>query len=99
LLDIKPILTINLGEVSQYKTTRRWSQAKNELINSMKQMVKKGENLIVSVGDSDTKEEGDEMAERIKDTFKPKQLMRVEIGCVVGTHLGPGGIGITFYEE
>jgi len=99
LLDIKPVLTINLGEVSQYKTTRRWSQAKNELINSMKQMIKKGENLIVSVGDSDTKEEGDEMAERIKDTFKPKQLMRVDIGCVVGTHLGPGGIGITFYEE
>jgi DegV family protein with EDD domain len=99
LLDIKPVLTINLGEVSQYKTTRRWNQAKNELIDSMKHMVKNGENLIVSVGDSDAKEEGDEMAERIKDTFKPKQLTRVDIGCVVGTHLGPGGIGITFYEE
>jgi len=99
LLDIKPILTINLGEVSQYKTTRRWNQAKNELIDSMKHMVKNGENLIVSVGDSDAKEEGDEMAERIKDTLKPRQLMRVDIGCIVGTHLGPGSIGITFYEE
>jgi len=41
LLDIKPILTLNLGEVSQFKSTRRWSQAKKELINSMKDMLKK----------------------------------------------------------
>ncbi len=31
LLEIKPVLTLHLGEVSQYKTTRRWNQAKNEL--------------------------------------------------------------------
>jgi len=65
----------------------------------MKNMTEKGENMVVSVGDSDAKEDGDEMAERIKATFNPKQLLRVDIGCIVGAHLGPGGIGITFYEE
>ena len=99
LLDIKPILTINFGEVSQFKTTRRWGQAKIELINSMKNMIVNGEKMVVSVADSDAKEEGDEMAERIKETFNPRQLLRVDIGCIVGTHLGPGSIGITFYEE
>lgn len=99
MLEIKPILTIKYGEVSSFKNTRRWNQAKAELINSMKEMVKNPENLVVSVGDSDAKEDGDEIAERIKSTFNPKQLLRVDIGCIVGTHLGPGGIGITFYEE
>jgi DegV family protein with EDD domain len=33
VLEIRPILTLRLGEVSQFKTTRRFSQAKNELIN------------------------------------------------------------------
>jgi len=99
ILEIKPILTIHDGEVSQFKTTRRWNQAKSELIQSMKNMVKNPQNLIVSVGDSDAKEDAAEMEERIKGEFNPKKIYRVDIGAVVGTHLGPGGIGITFYEE
>ncbi|HEY4663067.1 MAG TPA: DegV family protein [Candidatus Humimicrobiaceae bacterium] len=99
LLEIKPILTIHDGEVSQFKTARRWNQAKTELINSMKTMVKNPQNLIVSVGDSDAKEDAAEMYEKIKETFNPKKIFRVDIGAVVGTHLGPGGLCIIFYEE
>ncbi|MBN2073326.1 MAG: DegV family protein [Actinobacteria bacterium] len=99
LLEIKPILTIRDGEVAQFKTTRRWNQAKTELLNSMESMIKNPGNLVVSVGDSDTEEDGREMFERIKEKFNPKNIFRVNIGTIVGTHLGPGGIGITFYEE
>ena len=76
LLEINPILTIHQGEVSQYKTTRRWSQAKTELIESMKTMVKKPENLIVYVADSDAKESGDEIFERVKAEVNPKAVYR-----------------------
>ncbi|MEA2016315.1 MAG: DegV family protein [Actinomycetota bacterium] len=99
LLEIKPILTLHDGEVAQFKTTRRWNQAKTELINSMKTMVKEPRKLIVSIGDSDAKKDAIDMYERIKDTFNPKEIIRVDIGAIVGTHLGPGGLGITFYEE
>jgi len=99
LLEIKPVLTLNYGEVSQFKTTRRWKQAKNELISSIESMVDNPQNMIVSVADSDARDEGDEMKQRIEATFHPKQLLRVEFGCILGTHLGPGAIGITFYED
>jgi DegV family protein with EDD domain len=99
LLEIKPILTINAGEVSQYKTTRRWNQAKIELINSMETMITEPDKLTVSIGDSDAVEDAREMEDRIEERFSPKKIIRVKIGAVVGTHLGPGGIGITFYEE
>ncbi len=99
LLEIKPILSIYDGEISQFKTTRRWNQAKTELINSMKTMIKNPQNLTVSIGDSDAKEDAAEMYDRIKETFNPKEILRVDIGVIVGTHLGPGGLGITFYEE
>lgn len=98
LLEIKPILTINLGEVSPYKNTRRWSQAKNEIINSMKVILPEPKNLIVSVGDLDLRDDGEEMAERIKEEFKPAELIRVDFGVIVGAHLGPA-IGITFYDR
>jgi DegV family protein with EDD domain len=99
LLEIKPILTLNLGEVSQFKTTRRWKQAKNEMIKTMESTVKNGNRLVVSVCDSDVGEEGDIMAERIRKTFNPSELIRGSIGCIVGTHLGPGAIAIAYYEK
>src|SRR4030042_3311004 len=94
VLEIRPILTLHMGEVSQFKTTRRLSQAKNELINSMRSMVKDTNKLTVIVSDSNATAEGDEMARRIKETFTPKQIMRAEIGPVVGNNLGPGGIAV-----
>ncbi len=99
LLEIKPILTLNLGEVSPFKNTRRWSQAKIELFSTMESMVKNPESLHVFVGDSDMKDEGDEMAEKIKGRFGIKEIIRGEIGCIVGSHLGPGAIDVTFYED
>ncbi len=99
VLEISPILTVHMGEVSQFKTTRRFSQAKNELISSMKNMIKDMSKLMVIVSDSDAKAEGDEMTTRIRETFNPKQIIRAEIGAVVGNNLGPGGVTVTFYEE
>lgn len=99
LLEIKPCLTIKNGEVSQFKTTRRWNQAKKELVESMEKMVKDPNKLIVTVGNADAKEDSKEMIARIKETVNPKNVFAVGIGAVVGTHLGSGGIGISFYEE
>ena len=99
LLEIKPILTIHDGEVSQFKTARRWNKAKTEILNSMEAIIEDPTKLIVSVGDSDTEEDGVEMYDRIKEKFSPKEIFRVNVGAVVGTHLGPGGITISFYEK
>ncbi|MEE8324438.1 MAG: DegV family protein [Candidatus Humimicrobiaceae bacterium] len=99
LLEIKPILTLHDGEVSQFKTARRWNQAKTEIIDSMETLINDPSKLTVSVGDSDTEEDGTEMYDRIKEKFNPKKIFRVNIGAVVGTHLGPGGIAVSFYEN
>lgn len=99
ILEVNPILTLHLGEVSQFKTTRRWNQAKNELIESMRGMIENSGKLKVIVTDSDARAEGDEMAERIKREFNPGHIMRAEIGPIVGIHLGPDSVAVTFYEE
>jgi DegV family protein with EDD domain len=98
LLEIKPVLTLHLGEVSQYKTTRRWNQAKNELTSSIRSMITGTGSLVAAIADADLKEEGDEVSSKIIELFKPVFTFRTTIGCVVGTHLGPG-LAIAFYEE
>jgi DegV family protein with EDD domain len=99
ILEINPILTLNMGEVSQYKTTRRWNQAKNELIESMKSMVKNPGSVHAFVSDSNAASEGDAMAERIRNEIRPKETSRAFIGAIVGIHLGPGAVAVTFYED
>ncbi|MHB1347538.1 MAG: DegV family protein [Candidatus Humimicrobiaceae bacterium] len=99
LLELKPILTLHDGEVSPYKNTRRWEQGKQEIINLMESMVKNPQNLHVFVADSDMKTEGDDFASKIKNKFNPKELIRGEIGTVVGSHIGPGTLASTFYED
>ncbi|MDD3520184.1 MAG: DegV family protein [Actinomycetota bacterium] len=99
LLEIKPILTLNLGEVSPFKNTRRWSQAKIELLATMENMLKDPESAHIFVGDSDMKDEGDAMAEKIKEKFGTKEILRGDIGCIVGSHIGPGTLDVTFYED
>ena len=77
---------------------RIWNQAKNELIASMREMLKANSRLIASVADADMQDEGDEMEKVINESFNPLFLMRAKIGCIVGTHLGPG-LAVAFYEE
>ncbi len=99
ILEINPILTLNLGEVSQYKTTRRWNQAKTELVESMKSMIKDPSQTNVYVTDSNAKDEGDDLMQKIKNEINPKDIQRSYIGTIVGIHLGPGAVAATFYEE
>jgi len=99
LLEIKPILTLRDGEVALYKNSRTWTLAKKELLNSIEGLIKDSNKLTVSIGDVASSKEADDMEKNIKERFNPSQIIRVKIGIVVGSHLGIGGLGITFFEE
>ncbi|MDD3520223.1 MAG: DegV family protein [Actinomycetota bacterium] len=99
LLEVKPILTLKDGEVSLYKNSRRWELTKNEVLDSMEKLIKGNKRLTVSIGDVASKEEADEIESRIRQRFNPANLIRTKIGIVVGSHLGIGGLGITFFED
>jgi len=100
MLEIKPILTLKDGEVALYKNTRKWELAKKEVLESMESCLEnfsgKNLDLIVAIGDVANKEDADEIEEKIRKRFSPKDVIRTNIGIVVGSHLGIGGLGITF---
>ena len=98
LLDVIPILTLKDGEVSLYKNSRKWELAKKEVLDIMESLLKGKGELTVSIGDVGSREEADEIEIRLKERFKPARIIRTNIGIVVGSHLGIGGLGITFFE-
>jgi DegV family protein with EDD domain len=99
ILDIKPILTLTEdGHIGIFQTTRRWSKAKKKAIESVKDFISGKGDLTVVLSDANATDDIEEVEEEIKRIYNPKNILKVKIGIVVGTHVGTG-IGITFYEE
>lgn len=99
LLEVKPILTLKDGEVSLYRSTPKWEQAKKEMLNSMERSIKKEGNLTVSIGDVASDEEAGKLEKIIRERFNPAEVYRTKIGIVVGSHLGIGGLSVSFFQE
>ena len=97
MLEVKPILTLNDGEVSLYKKARKWEQAKDTIVSSVRQKTGGKENVVISVGDVDAEDEADSICQRLMEEVGPKEIIRTEVGIVVGSHLGIGGLGVTFH--
>jgi fatty acid-binding protein DegV len=52
-----------------------------------------------AVVDIDSIDEGDAVADQVKEQFNLSEIHRTGVSPVVGTHVGPGAIGIAFYAE
>jgi fatty acid-binding protein DegV len=44
-------------------------------------------------------EEAIRVAEQLIERFQPLETITSECGPVIGTHVGPGTVGVTFYIE
>ncbi len=98
MLELKPILTLVDGEISLYKKARKWEQAKEEIVNAVKADTAGCDNIVISVGDADAADEADAICGRLMDEVEPMEMVRTEVGIVVGSHLGIGGLGITYHK-
>jgi fatty acid-binding protein DegV len=54
------------------------------------------EAAVIDVG---SPEEGDAVAEQAKERFGISTVYRTAVSPAIGTHAGPGTVGIAFYAE
>ena len=52
-----------------------------------------------TVLDVDNEEEGDRVAEMVRQRFSVEKVIRTTVSPVVGTHAGPGTVGMVFYAQ
>jgi DegV family protein with EDD domain len=87
-LDIKPVLTLDDGEVVPYKRVRGKKRQMNTIVEELKPAAEAGKTLYF--GHVDTPESVSELAERLG----VEEELVSEIGGVVGCHIGPGTYGV-----
>ncbi len=99
-LQVKPITGVNIetGKVEPLARVRTRGKVIGKLIEIMDERIS-GTPLHVAVMHGDAGEEAKKLEQIVAERYKPVELMLSEITPVIGTHMGPGTIGLAFYNE
>ena len=99
LLSVKPVLTTNSqGGLSVYEKVSGRKKAVRSLCEKVARTIA-DYNYPVYVLDADCKEEGDELAAMIKARRPEAEIVRQTVGPVIGSHCGPGTLGVIFIAD
>lgn len=92
LLNIKPIIELNNGELKLLEKLRGKNKALSAIIDKIPSNVEKiGVCHVLDI------EDARKLKSKLEETFPNAIITIDELGPVVGAHLGPKGIGICFY--
>jgi len=99
LLDVKPVLHFTpQGTIEPYAKVRTRRAAIRKLVNVMEQEIANPEQQVIGISHSACFKDAQILADEIKQRFKVKDIWISDIGCVVGSHTGPGTLAL-FYTK
>jgi len=100
LLKVKPILAIRAGEVVPLKRVRGNSRAFQEFVDAFEAGSEDGPGLRTAIAHADAPARAEALKELVRRTRPQAQLELVtSLGPVVGTHAGPGTVGLFWFED
>jgi DegV family protein with EDD domain len=100
LLHIRPILTIEDGEVLPVKRVRGNRKAFAEFASRFESSTDDRPGLRVAIAQAEAPERADALAEMVRRTRPAAQLELVTtLGPVLGAHAGPGTVGFFWFQD
>lgn len=99
-LNIKPILSVNMeGKLVNLGKVMGRKKSLSELIIKMKTSIETPENQVVIIGHGDSLKDAEFLSSKLKNELHVKEVIMTQIGPIIGSHTGPGMIGLTFIGD
>lgn len=99
LLDVKPILHFTPdGRIEPFVKVRSRKAALRKLIDIMLEEIHNSENQVIGISHADCLDDAEYLALEIRNRICVKDILVSKIGCVVGSHTGPGTLAL-FYQR
>jgi DegV family protein with EDD domain len=98
-LNLKPLLAIKDGMVHPVTKVRSRRKALATLFQLLDEELAGKEAIHMAVLHVAAPEEAARLAEQLVERFHPVEMLHTECGPVVGTHAGPGTVGVVYYSE
>ncbi len=100
MLHIKPILTIDDGEVLPLKRVRGNQKAMQEFVSQFMKGSTDEPGLRVGIAHADAPERAEALVKMVRDVRPHAEVETVTtLGAVVGTHAGPGTVGFFWFTD
>jgi len=99
VLNIKPLLHLNEGQVDELMKVRTKRRALATMMDEAEERLGGARMGGAAVIDVNSGEEADRVAEMVKARFDLPVVYRAPVSPVIGAHAGPGTVGLAFYVE
>ncbi len=99
MLNIKPLLHLNDGCVEPLCQIRTKRRAVTEMLDRAEASLNGRPMEELAVIDVGCRDESQIVADRAKDRFNLSQVYLAPVSPVIGTHAGPGTVGLSFYAK
>lgn len=99
MLAIKPLLHLVDGKVEPLASVRTKRKAVNHMLDVLEEDVKGKSNVRAAVLNTLAVDEAEKVAAEVKQRINPIELSIVDLSPVIGTHVGPGAVGVIYYAE
>jgi DegV family protein with EDD domain len=98
LLGIKPILGLVDGEVAPVDRVRGGRAAHPRILEILRDRVDPARPVVVGLSHGNAAAWADRLEKLVRDAFPVAELIAAEVGPVVGTHAGPGVVGVSLFQ-
>lgn len=96
-LNLKPILQLDEGKIDALERVRTSKRAHDRLIELLKSSVNGHEHInMMGVVAAAAPESAAHLLNEIKRNFSPKEILTANLSPVIGTHTGPGTVGVAY---
>lgn len=97
LLQIKPILTVEDGKTTVFTKVRTKKKAIDKIVNTVLEQNSKTPIKGLIVHHINCESEGQELADRLKNSLGLDNIKIQSIGPIIGLHVGPRSIGVAYH--
>ncbi len=98
-LKLKPLLTVEGGKIDALEKVRGRRKAVQRMLQVAEERLAGRRPAEMAVMDIAAAEEAEELLAVVKERFQPRRLFHALVAPAIGTHGGPGTLGIGWYPE
>lgn len=98
-LNLKPILAVKAGKVEGVDRIRTKTKAHDRILELISEQVKGKSNVRIACLHANAHDDGKKLLERAASEFSPVETIYTELSPVVGTHAGPGTVGLAYIHD
>lgn len=99
MLSIKPLLELQEGKIEALEKVRTKRKAVQRLLDITAESCAGKGKIHAAVANASTPQEAQSVADELQKLLDPAELYIVDLSPVIGTHTGPGALGIAWYAE